>query len=66
MNPEIMPYEALAKELMRRCMAEEEPEALRQWIKETLSRLGGGDETAVMTWMQSFDLTERWWKSMKP
>lgn len=59
MNPEIMPYEALAKELMRRCMAEEEPEALRQWIKETLARLGGGDETAVMTWAQSFDLVDQ-------
>jgi replicative DNA helicase len=58
MNPEIMPYEALAKELMRRCMAEEEPEAMRQWITETIARLGGGDMTAVMTWPESFDLVD--------
>jgi replicative DNA helicase len=58
MNPEIMPYEAMAKELMRRCMAEEEPEALRQWITETLARLGGGDTNAVLTWPDSFDLVD--------
>jgi replicative DNA helicase len=58
MNPEIMPYEALAKELMRRCMAEEEPEAMRQWITETVARLGGGDTTAAMTWSESFDLVD--------
>ena len=57
MNPEIAQFEALGKELLRRCMAEEEPEALRQWLAETLARLGGGDVNAVMTWAQSFDLT---------
>jgi replicative DNA helicase len=58
MNPELMAYEAMAKELMRRCMAEDDPEELRKWLTETLARLGGGDTDAVMTWLQSFDYTE--------
>ncbi len=58
MNPEIAQYEALGKELLRRCMAEEEPEDLRRWLQETLARLGGGDTNAIMTWLQSFDLTD--------
>lgn len=58
MNPEIAQYEAMAKELMRRCMAEEEPEALRQWLTETIARLGGGDTQAVMPWLESFDLVD--------
>ncbi len=58
MNPEIVQYEAMAKELLRRCMAEDEPAELRQWLMDTLARLGGGDDNAVMTWPQSFDLTD--------
>jgi replicative DNA helicase len=58
MNPEVAQYEAMGKELLRRCMAEEEPEALRQWMTETLARLGGGDTQAVMTWPASFDLVD--------
>lgn len=59
MNPEIAQYEALGKELLRRCMAEEEPEDLRRWITETLARLGGGEPNAVLTWEESFDLFDR-------
>ena len=59
MNPEVAQYEAMAKELLRRCMAEEEPEDLRRWLTETLARLGGGDVNAIMTWPQSFEFTER-------
>lgn len=59
MNPEIMQYEALAKELMRRCMAEEEPEDLRKWLSDTLARMGGAaNADALMTWPESFDFTD--------
>lgn len=58
MNPEVAVYEALAKDLLRRCMAEESPTDLRQWLLETLARLGGGaDENATLTWAQSFEFT---------
>lgn len=59
MNPELMQFEALAKELMRRVMAEEEPEALRSWLAETLNRLGSGEPDAIMTWPGSFDLVDQ-------
>ena len=58
MNPELAVYEAMAKDILRRCMAEDEPEDLRKWITDTLARLGGGDTDAVMTWLQSFDFTD--------
>lgn len=56
MNPEVAVYEAMAKELLRRCMAEDDPESMRVWVLATLARLGGGDSGAVMTWPESFDL----------
>src|SRR5574343_982071 len=59
MNPEIAVYEALAKELLRRCMAEDDPTDLRQWLTEQLDRLGGGEVDAVMSWVESFDLVDR-------
>jgi replicative DNA helicase len=60
MNPEVAVYEALAKELLRRCMAEEDPYDLHQWLSDQLSRLGGGDEgAAVLTWPGSFDLVDQ-------
>lgn len=59
MNPEVAQYEALGKELLRRCMAEEEPEDLRRWLTDTLARLGGGEPTAILTWEQSFDLVDQ-------
>jgi replicative DNA helicase len=59
MNPEIAQYEQLGKEILRRCMADEEPVDLHTWIMETLARMGGGDENAVLTWEQSFDLVDQ-------
>lgn len=59
MNPDIAQFEALAKELLRRCMAEEDAEDLRKWLTDTLARLGGGDVNAVMTWPESFDLVDK-------
>jgi replicative DNA helicase len=59
MNAELAQYEALAKETLRRCMAEDEPADVHKWLSETLSRIGGGDETAVLTWAESFDLVDQ-------
>lgn len=58
MNPEIAQYEAMAKEILRRCMADEDPEDLFKFVTETLARLGAGEENAVLTWEQSFDLVD--------
>lgn len=59
MDVEIVQYEVLAKDLLRRCMAEEAPEDLHRWITEQLAKLGGGDTSAVMTWPDSVTLTEK-------
>ena len=59
MNPEIAQYEALAKEILRRCMAEEGAEDIFKFVSETLSRMGAGDAEAAMSWGESFDLVER-------
>ena len=56
MTPETAPYMALAQELMRRCYAEEDAEMLRQWLGDQLARMGAADESAVMTWPESFDI----------
>lgn len=58
MNPEIATFEALAKEILRRCMAEDDPSDLYQWLADKIRLLGGGGENALMTWEQSFDLVE--------
>lgn len=58
MNPELLIYEALAKETMRQVMAEESPTDIHSWLFSQLSRLGGGDESAAMTWLESFDFTD--------
>ena len=56
MNPEIAQYEALAKEILRRVMAEEEADDLFKFVSETLARLGAGDDTALLSWEDSFTL----------
>lgn len=58
MNPELLPYEALSKELMRRCFAEDDPSELYQWLTATVARLGGAADAddAIMTWPESFDI----------
>lgn len=58
MNPELAMYEALAKEIMRICLTDEDPEELHKWILSKLSHIGAGDESAVMSWEQSFDLVD--------
>lgn len=55
MTPETAPFMALAQELMRRCYAEEDAEMLRMWLADQLARMGASDESAVMTWPESFD-----------
>lgn len=58
MNPEIAQYEALAKEILRRCMAEDEPADVHKWLVDTLARIGGGDDSAALEWLESFDFTD--------
>lgn len=59
-NVELASYEALAKETLRRCMADEDPADIHKWLGDTLARIGGGaDDSAVMTWPESFDLVDR-------
>ncbi len=59
-TPELVPYEMLAKEILRRCFAEEDPTMLRQWLGEQISRMGGAPETnAVLLWEDSFDYYEK-------
>lgn len=59
MNPDIAQYEAFAKELMRVCLAEEDPGEVYKWAMGKLMHIGGGgdDDKSVMTWEQSFDFT---------
>lgn len=60
MNVEHAPLEALAKEILRRCMAEEDPNDIRSWVTDALARIGGDtSNTALMTWEESFDFTDR-------
>lgn len=58
MTPETAQYMALAQELMRRCYAEEDADLLHTWLSDMLARMGAADETAVMTWPDSFDFYE--------
>ncbi len=58
MTPKTAQYMALAQELMRRCYAEEDADLLHTWLSDTLARMGAADETAVMTWPESFDFYE--------
>jgi replicative DNA helicase len=57
MNPELAMYEALAKELLRMILAEEEPTDIHKWLLDKLSAIGVNDESAILTWAESFDLT---------
>jgi len=59
MNPELAQYEALAKEILRRCMAEDDPADIHKWLSDNLNRMGGGDDTALLTWEASFDFLDR-------
>ena len=59
MNPEIAQYEMLAKEILRRCMADEEPDDLFKFVSEMLIRMGAADDDALLTWEESFDLLDK-------
>ena len=55
MDPDVAQYEALGKELLRRCLADETATDLHAWLQATIARFGGGDETAALKWQESFD-----------
>ena len=55
MNVELVQYEIFAKEILKRVMAEEEPADLHEWMRSKLAHIGGGDETAGLDWVESFD-----------
>lgn len=58
-TPELAPFMALAQETLRRCYAEEDATMLHQWLSDQLVKLGGkGEDSAVMTWPESFDFYE--------
>jgi len=59
MNEELAHFEAMAKEILRRCMAEEDPSDIHKWLSDALARMGGADETALMSWPDSFDLVDQ-------
>lgn len=60
MNPELAQFEALGKDILRRVMAEDDPEEIRTWLGHTIERLGTGEsENALLTWPESFELMDR-------
>lgn len=58
MTPDHAYFEAMAKEILRRVMAEEDPTDIQRWLADMLSRMGGGDESAILTWAESFNVVE--------
>lgn len=53
-------YMALAREVLRRCMAEEDANDIHNWIGEQLLRMGGtGEADGVLWWEDSFDYYDR-------
>lgn len=58
-TPELVPFEMLAKEMLRRCYAEEDATMMRQWLNEQVTRMSGNvEETSVLLWEDSFDFYE--------
>lgn len=56
MNPDVAQYEALGKELLRRCLADEQPAELHAWATHALAHIGGTvDAGAVLRWHDSFN-----------
>ena len=55
MNAELAQYEALAKELFQRIMADVDPADLHEWLTRKIAHLGGGDDSAALLWAESFD-----------
>lgn len=59
MNVELAVLEALFKEGLRRTMAEDEPDDIKQWARRKIDEIGGGDEASLLTWQESFDFTDK-------
>lgn len=59
MNPEQSELDLLAKEVMRRCLADQDADEIRLWLKDTLNQPNTTSDDALMTWEQSFDLTKQ-------
>jgi replicative DNA helicase len=50
--------ETFFKEGLRRILAEEDESDTLLWARTQLDRMGGADESAVLTWPESFDYTD--------
>lgn len=60
MNPELVKYEMVAKELLRRVLAEEDAEDIRLWLAEVAQRAKDEEDTAAfLYWMATFEFYER-------
>jgi len=59
MNAELAIYEALAKEILRRIVAEEDPEDIHRWLAMQIAGIGGGSTDAALTWPASIDLVDK-------
>lgn len=54
------PYLILAQELMRRVYSDMQPDELNGWLSEQVLKLKGTrDESAIMTWLESFGQYEK-------
>lgn len=59
-DPRHSHLEQLARELDRRCMAQEAPESIYDWLKAKLDKFIPADNTgAIMEWPVSFDIYDR-------
>lgn len=58
-NPDTEPYLVLGQELFRRIYADAGPEELHNWLMAQLSRLGGSDTNARLSWPESFILYDQ-------
>lgn len=59
MNPDLAQIEAMAKQVLLRVMANDDPYELRSWIIDTMARLSGIENAnAILTWPESFDLVD--------
>lgn len=55
-TPEHAKYEAFAKEILRRCMAEEDPEDMHTWMLAVLQRIEKTEDIKdFLFWLETFD-----------
>jgi replicative DNA helicase len=72
MDPELAKWEMFAKEILRRILAEEDPETLQDWMLGVLKATNKpADTAAFLAWLDTFDfyegvLAERATESAKP